>query len=539
MSVQGLVLYCDGGNYRSNNAPGGGGLHGYFYTVGEPDKKNKIKKYKATNLGYIDEGLSSEQITENMSREHFIAAMQSTERYEINITSYLDGFLAAKQFITNNIAEITGMTMAYKLVLEHKPAFTRILCDSQYVVLAVNERLAKWARNGWKRTDGTLIANIEYFRNLHNLIELAKSENLEISVEWVKGHNGNLGNEQADLLAGIAATTSNSFIKGYKQLMDDVGIININESRSIINKDGYTLFVNDPVNYWKQEVEVHPFLQNTRLYWNPAFDHGNGTYYTGYPGNHSGKDKEGVDALLGKKISDSGLSVVKLNVKDDVVNTIKAIQKDWLIRAFGTEDFVVVGWADNMFSTKCNNLIRNYGHHYISSFNPAKPDLFTSDNLQLTTVLYPVYLGQRSLEKLNSLEVILEKYLAGKTEGTVADITNYIYEDNIKVDKKTKQETVDGRRLKPEHGVGLASITVDVDFDLNGIKVSKRLPISLGIDFLKRNNLKHIEDFEPVVNVVTHQYSGEVYEYAVIVTLNNGESGIWAPTHSDRIMVRS
>jgi hypothetical protein len=187
-----------------------------------------------------------------------------------------------------------------------------------------------------------LIANIEYFRNLHNLIELAKSENLEISVEWVKGHNGNLGNEQADLLAGIAATTSNSFIKGYKQLMDDVGIININESRSIINKDGYTLFVNDPVNYWKQEVEVHPFLQNTRLYWNPAFDHGNGTYYTGYPGNHSGKDKEGVDALLGKKISDSGLSVVKLNVKDDVVNTIKAIQKDWLIRAFGTEDFVVV-----------------------------------------------------------------------------------------------------------------------------------------------------------------------------------------------------
>ena len=88
MSVQGLVLYCDGGNYRSNNAPGGGGLHGYFYTVGEPDKKNKIKKYKATNLGYIDEGLSSEQITENMSREHFIAAMQSTERYEINITSY-------------------------------------------------------------------------------------------------------------------------------------------------------------------------------------------------------------------------------------------------------------------------------------------------------------------------------------------------------------------------------------------------------------------------------------------------------------------
>ena len=85
----------------------------------------------------------------------------------------------------------------------------------------------------------------------------------------------------------------------------------------------------------------------------------------------------------------------------------------------------------------------------------------------------------------------------------------------------------------------MASITVDVDFDLNGIKVSKRLPISLGIDFLKRNNLKHIEDFEPVVNVVTHQYSGEVYEYAVIVTLNNGESGIWAPTHSDRIMVRS
>ena len=192
-----------------------------------------------------------------------------------------------------------------------------------------------------------------------------------------------------------------------------------------------------------------------------------------------------------------------------------------------------------MFSTKCNNLIRNYGHHYISSFNPAKPDLFTSDNLQLTTVLYPVYLGQRSLEKLNSLEVILEKYLTGKTEGTVTDITNYIYEDNIKVDKKTKEESVDGRRLKPEHGVGLASITVDVDFDLNGIKVSKRLPISLGIDFLKRNNLKHIEDFEPVVNVVTHQYSGEVYEYAVIVTLNNGESGIWAPTHSDRIMVRS
>lgn len=98
---------------------------------------------------------------------------------------------------TNNQMEITAVLKALQW-LGSRPA--RLHTDSSYVVNGLNGWCRGWERKGWMRQDKKT-KRIEQVPNAA-LWQLAMLHRKPChSLQWVRGHNGNAGNERADELA--------------------------------------------------------------------------------------------------------------------------------------------------------------------------------------------------------------------------------------------------------------------------------------------------------------------------------------------------
>lgn len=95
------------------------------------------------------------------------------------------------------MADIEGL----RQVARSESAMITVFSDSQYVILGMTERLAKWRAKGWRTAGGQPVKKREFWEAL-----LAVSEELDVQWEWVRGHNGDPRNEEADLLANQAAS---------------------------------------------------------------------------------------------------------------------------------------------------------------------------------------------------------------------------------------------------------------------------------------------------------------------------------------------
>ncbi|MFM8454549.1 MAG: ribonuclease HI [Gammaproteobacteria bacterium] len=90
---------------------------------------------------------------------------------------------------TNNRMELTAALKA--LLALKEPCTVEIYTDSQYLQKGMSEWIPTWIRKNWKG-----IKNSELWQAL---LEAAQPHH--VSWHWVKGHNGNPGNELADTLA--------------------------------------------------------------------------------------------------------------------------------------------------------------------------------------------------------------------------------------------------------------------------------------------------------------------------------------------------
>lgn len=97
---------------------------------------------------------------------------------------------------TNNRMELMGCIMALR-ELEHRDKPVALYSDSSYVVNGISKGWAKsWRKRGWIKTDRQPAVNPDLWGQLLDLIE-----DLDITFNWVKGHNGNPFNERCDELA--------------------------------------------------------------------------------------------------------------------------------------------------------------------------------------------------------------------------------------------------------------------------------------------------------------------------------------------------
>lgn len=68
--------------------------------------------------------------------------------------------------------------------------------DSKYVMEGVTKYLSSWKMRGWKTADRKEVKNLDLWKQLDELLTQHRTEWI-----WVKGHNGHVENERADVLA--------------------------------------------------------------------------------------------------------------------------------------------------------------------------------------------------------------------------------------------------------------------------------------------------------------------------------------------------
>jgi len=95
---------------------------------------------------------------------------------------------------TNNRMELTAVIRALELL--KRPSKVKLYTDSSYVQKGMTEWLAGWKAKNWRTADKKPVKNDDLWRMLD---VLAKGHQIEWI--WVRGHNGNDGNERADVLA--------------------------------------------------------------------------------------------------------------------------------------------------------------------------------------------------------------------------------------------------------------------------------------------------------------------------------------------------
>jgi len=103
-----------------------------------------------------------------------------------------------KKNTTNNQMELTAPIKALKKIpISEK---IEIYTDSKYVKIGITEWVTKWKKNNWKTSSKKKVKNIDLWKELDNL-----NEKYQIKWCWVKGHSGDILNDEVDQLAREAA----------------------------------------------------------------------------------------------------------------------------------------------------------------------------------------------------------------------------------------------------------------------------------------------------------------------------------------------
>lgn len=105
---------------------------------------------------------------------------------------------------TNNRMELTAVIMALEAL--KRPCQVILHADSQYVLKGITEWLAGWKAKGWKTAAKQPVKNVDLWQRLDALVA---GSGHQIDWRWVKGHDGDPGNERADALANRGVEAAN------------------------------------------------------------------------------------------------------------------------------------------------------------------------------------------------------------------------------------------------------------------------------------------------------------------------------------------
>lgn len=106
----------------------------------------------------------------------------------------IDAMAGTKEETTNNEMEMTAIVQVLQKYGDSSPI---VYTDSAYAYNTFTKWMYGWQKNGWMRPKSQPVANLELVQQYYNL-ELSGKK---VELRWVRGHNGNAGNELADKLA--------------------------------------------------------------------------------------------------------------------------------------------------------------------------------------------------------------------------------------------------------------------------------------------------------------------------------------------------
>ncbi|XP_046631774.1 ribonuclease H1-like [Daphnia pulicaria] len=101
---------------------------------------------------------------------------------------------------TNQIAEIEAAIAALQIAKKKGIKRVAIYTDSDFLIMSMDKYIFKWLRNDWLKVNGDTVVHRQRFRKLLRLME-------DLTVKWVfvRAHQGEEGNDEADRLAKLGA----------------------------------------------------------------------------------------------------------------------------------------------------------------------------------------------------------------------------------------------------------------------------------------------------------------------------------------------
>lgn len=484
----GMVLYTDGG-CKPSRGHGGWGFHGYMYLDSVPKKGSGNPDVVLTNEGYITKS------TEEAFNAHGDPYMPITPQH------YVDGWGSFGNVeVTNNIAELTASLRALQYANEHEIDSVTVLTDSEYVQENLDKNVKTWIKRDWLLSTGEPVKNREYWEALVAARKLLVDRGVKVKFSWVKGHNDNLGNEIADTYASV-------------------GVI-LSKRGEIVNE----VVTTAPDGYWKYDNERHPMLAHVCCYFNTIATYNDPGFY--YLGTRS-KD----DELFGKRVSDGAFSVVSLARPDPIIEMIRNHQ---ITTADGLDSLMCLR-LDQMFKNATHKQLSTWGATLLRQKKNDRLDLMGLDeNEPLTREYKPPRIAQRAVEAVSFLADTLDRFVAGDEYIVGTDITDILYETTLKTKKvKGGEDSVTTvQTLRPEYGVGFASMEVEVSFGPPKETRTAKVTLTLGIDLLDRNALNRLAGSKPTVHVITWLESPQAFRYATVIEAGE-DRGIWAGVYSN------
>lgn len=502
VSVLGMVAYVDAGA-RPNPGFGGVGMHAYVYSSSSALKGVGLGNVVASTHGYVTKEQTTTLWGKERTKPEMAQTLTSGKVYQTVPQFYIDYFRSVPPEVTNNKLEIEAVVHAMKEAVVRDVAHLQIYSDSENTCKAMNGWLERWAANGYCRPDGTLIKNLDVWKQAKEQVDTLRALGITWKIDWVRAHNGDLGNELADLLATM-------------------GVFQSQQGREI-NKE----VVTSAEGYWKMQIERHPFMASPKLYFNTlAGASVPGTYYLG---NH-GKD----DDQIGTRDSESHYSIVRLASPIHVLETVRKHQEE----VSRSADSIFQMYVDRVFNPDMFRSLMSHETVAIQPPNGYRDDLTFVNGPLLTKQFKPSLLSRRVVDAMTDLDAVLEQFLADDTLLQVVDLTDLLY-DKVTKPMKGKKGEPDYEMVeyvfKKELVVGTPSLKVsfpnpfypDQTYDLT---------LTVGTDILERNSLKRLEDAKPTVSLVVWKESEQAFRYATIIEAGE-DVGIWSAGASNLRLV--
>lgn len=489
------IFYTDGGSRTIDRVNHGGwGVHGYLYIDKDTNSNSGCKKAVPTR----EKGYISGKIGEKDNKAF--------------VTAYVDYYGSLLTNSTNNKAEMLGMLRCLYLVKQLALKHTVIYADSKYV-LGLIENRDKYVENNFKKSDGKELANVELCKSLFELYEEV-SEELDIEVKWVKGHNGEYGNEMADRNAtrGCYVASNhhrNVVIKTDKDVEDDYRL------------DGMFFNIETPDDYFGKELEGPKMLSENSLFFttNGIDIRDNTTYYQASFGKMlNSKDKEERKGLRGKPFADCCVSVIELKEPDPVINNLINIVAD----NFPNTGVIECNLTYQMRQGVYSDLLK--GGLNAVSVDINKGRVLLPNKEELASLTNPVRQTFKLISDFNAVKDFLDRYTKRNMSGidSATDITPYLYES-----KETKKKTT----LKViDHESG--AVTVPVDLNVNGTKKTTHIPITIGVDTPSKVSLGRMKTIEPKVTLLTWETTERTVRFATLIESTEGV-GLWMGIYSN------
>ena len=455
----GAVFYSDGGCRPGGLGHTGYGIHGYFYSDLAPTQGSGHPTQRLTSTGYQPKaGLPDRK-----------------EVVEVKPTFYVNAYGSMEGIRTNNQAELDAAFQALQLAKDQNVQEVLILTDSQQTVQGMNGRVETWMKNNWIRSNGEPVKNIPDWKNLYQALTQLRDTGTKVTFKWVRGHDGNFGNERADQLATLGTILS--------------------RQGKIVNERTFT----PAKGYWNRKTTHHPLLGAPYAYdrTDTPADVG-GRYLLG----NFGFDDEEIE-LQGKPVADTWFAHVKLDEANEVLEHLRAsmrAQSPNELRAYVT-DLRVALKAD--FAQAFDE----YGPNSVIYDDKTRRRNFVSlAERPISKEYRPLRMSLNAFAVMESIAGLSRAFDLKSPDLGVLDITSLLWKKDLKeawaVTDATKapelEVTIDGQ------------ICADASPGANLITVRKNIGLIFGLDLADRNVLNRLSSLSPQAQLLWWVQDGAV-----------------------------